>query len=423
MDNKTLVTRIVLRNDSLANWEANSSVVLLKGEAGVAFDTNGIPKLKIGDGMKTWSELSWYGDDNSKPDYVTSEAIEALQAEIAELSNRFGKPADETGTGATGIYKELADIISGTEAKIETAISEKLGEITDNGKIDTVMELVQYVEQHGEEVAGFIGDISALKELVGTTSVQDQIVALLSEHSVSAKKESDALYEHVKYDISSIPHGTIVDYGEKEIRVMCPADTEWTKQSVGSGGNPNMYYMAFKAYAPAGAVSFKEGDSGTIVDRMYTFDDDFAGTDEFGRNYSICWLALASYDEANDVWTYFGKTSNVRKYIGWDYVVEWYDTSGMMIGTDSIRINLSNEGCHNNPEPYYMANVVKEIAVNGALVDVIDNRVDISVHNIIQTGDEIEVAEDGTLRIVKIDATKLVTDSTTLVLDGGTAAV
>jgi hypothetical protein len=27
-----------------------------------------------------------------------------------------------------------------------------------------------------------------------------------------------------------------------------------------------------------------------------------------------------------------------------------------MIATDSVRINLSNENCHNNIRPYYMAN-------------------------------------------------------------------
>ena len=157
-----------------------------------------------------------------------------------------------------------------------------------------------------------------------------------------------------KFEISSKPEGTIVNYGEKEIRVMCPANTKWVKQTVGNGGNANMYYMGFKAYAPDGAVSFKEGDRGVIVDEMFTFDSAFAGTDEFGRNYSICWLALASYDATSDTWTYFGKNSSVERYIGWDYIVEWYDANGVMISTDNIRINLSNEDCHNNAIPYYM---------------------------------------------------------------------
>lgn len=167
-----------------------------------------------------------------------------------------------------------------------------------------------------------------------------------------------------KYDISGTPNGTLVNYGEKEIRIMCPADAEFTKQSVGANGNANMYYMTFKAYAPQNAVSFKEGDRGTIIDEMHTFDGSASGVDEFGRKYSVCWLALAMYDELLGTWTYFGKNSSETKYIGWDYVVEWYDKDGMKIGFDSVRINLSNETCHNNIKPYYMADYAtsKEVA-------------------------------------------------------------
>lgn len=172
----------------------------------------------------------------------------------------------------------------------------------------------------------------------------------------ASKKMVNNTCAQVKFEISSKPEGTLVNYGEREIRVMCPAETKWTQQSVGGTGNPNMYYMGFKAYAPDGAVSFKEGDRGVIIDEMFTFDDEFAGTDEFGRNYSICWLALASYDAKTDSWTYFGKNSSAEKYIGWDYCVEWFDENGVKIAADQIRINLSNEDCHSNSVPSYMNN-------------------------------------------------------------------
>lgn len=174
-------------------------------------------------------------------------------------------------------------------------------------------------------------------------------------------EEANAKYLQKKYDITNTPKGTLISYGEKEIRIMVPENTEWVKQNVGPTGNSNMYYMGFKAYAPEGAVSFKKGDRGVILDEMFTFDDDFAGTDEFGRNYSICWLALASYDASSDTWTYFGKNSSTEKYIGWDYVVEWYDENGTVLDFNQIRINLSNEECHFAVEPYYMVNITAEI--------------------------------------------------------------
>jgi hypothetical protein len=36
-----IISRISLRNDSLANWSSNSQVVLLKGEVGIEFSENG----------------------------------------------------------------------------------------------------------------------------------------------------------------------------------------------------------------------------------------------------------------------------------------------------------------------------------------------------------------------------------------------
>jgi hypothetical protein len=166
------------------------------------------------------------------------------------------------------------------------------------------------------------------------------------------------VYEARKYDISNTPAGTLVDYRDHEIRIMCPKDVEFTKQNVGANGNPNMYYMTFKAYAPNEAVSFKEGDRGVIIDEMHTFDGPASGIDEFGRKYSVCWLALAMFDASTNTWNYFGNRSTESKYIGWDYVAEWYDNDGRRIGFDSVRINLSNEDCHYVLKPYYMNEVI-----------------------------------------------------------------
>lgn len=179
----------------------------------------------------------------------------------------------------------------------------------------------------------------------------------INETIANLQSEIKAIYEAKQYEIGNTPKGTLVDYKESEIRVMCPADTEWVKQNVGATGNPNMYYMSFKAYAPDNAVAFKEGDKGVIIDEKFDFNGPFSGIDSYGRKYSICWLALAMYNEASDTWTYFGKNSTTTKYIGWDYIVEWYDANDEVIQTNSIRINLSNEECHFTKVPYYLGSI------------------------------------------------------------------
>lgn len=266
-----------------------------------------------------------------------------------------------------------------------------LPEVGEPGIIYIVGEIV-YIYAGGKFVAiSESTDLTALKEHVEVfeekvTSLEEKTVALEDEMATKANAEevnakieqakSDVVatanaytdekidgeldkYVPKRYEITNTPKGTLVDYRDNEIRVMCPVDTQWVKQSVGATGNANMYYMGFKAYAPEGAVSFKEGDQGVIIDEMFDFSGDFAGTDELGRNYSICWFALASYDETSDTWTYFGKNSSVDKYIGWTYIVEWYDADGIIIASDNVKVNLSNEECHYAFEPFYMANVKK----------------------------------------------------------------
>lgn len=197
----------------------------------------------------------------------------------------------------------------------------------------------------------------------------EERLAAIEKIDLSGYATRDEVYDVAqltKYEIFSKPYGTLVNYSEDEIRVMCPADTQWVKQSVGPTGNSNMYYMGFKAYAPAGATCFKEDLAEIIADpEMYYFEgNEFAGVDKYGRKYSIVWLPLAQYDESTGEWTYFGENSTDGKYVGWNYSVEWYDSNGVKVAADMIRINLSNEDCHMGTYyPSYVAELKSSVAV------------------------------------------------------------
>lgn len=71
-------TRIALRNDSTANWQANSDVVLMKGEMGVEFTDAGETKMKLGDGLKTWAQLDYFGGETD------IHQAQVYQADLAE---------------------------------------------------------------------------------------------------------------------------------------------------------------------------------------------------------------------------------------------------------------------------------------------------------------------------------------------------
>lgn len=179
------------------------------------------------------------------------------------------------------------------------------------------------------------------------------------------KDEVRTIAKMVNYEIAHKPEGTLVNYSDEEIRVMCPANTEWVLQQSGTGSDPNAYYIGFKAYAPSDdIVSFKEDLAEIISDTtMYYFDgNDFAGIDEYGRKYSIVWLPVANYDAASGTWSYQGAKSSKKKFLGWYYTVEWYNADGLKVAADTIRINLSNENCHLGSKPFYMAEVESSIA-------------------------------------------------------------
>lgn len=67
--------RIVLRNDSTANWQANSDKVLLKGEVGVEYLDNGKVKMKVGDGVTPWGDLPYFGGESDSVDHELLESI------------------------------------------------------------------------------------------------------------------------------------------------------------------------------------------------------------------------------------------------------------------------------------------------------------------------------------------------------------
>lgn len=161
------------------------------------------------------------------------------------------------------------------------------------------------------------------------------------------------------YEVFSKPEGTIVNIKDDEIRIWC-ATGAFMLQQGGANADPNTYYIGIKIYAPNENIySFKESIDKVITDpTMYYFtDNDFAGIDELGRKYSIIWLPVAAYDAVAQTWTYYGDKSTSKKFVGWDYVVNWYDKNELMVATNSIRINLSNENCHYINEPYYMASI------------------------------------------------------------------
>ena len=195
--------------------------------------------------------------------------------------------------------------------------------------------------------------------------VDAKVEQAVTDSVASAKAYTDgkveaAIAEHLtqKYEITGTPAGPLVKMNENEIRIMCPHDAEYNLQDVGTGGDSNTYYITFKTYVyDDNVVGYKE-HLGSSVDAEILTD---LKTDQYGRRYQPTWLGIAKYDQATDSWTYYGANSSESKMIGWYYQLDLFDANGVMIGSDSIRINLSNENCHYESKPYYVGTMMTEV--------------------------------------------------------------
>ena len=137
-----LMTRIVLRNDSTANWTANKNTVLYKGEMGIEFnpapaDTQTrVPeiKIKIGDGITTWENLPYA---TLTPDEINS----LITSKLGEIP----KMEDEDGNDITP--STIVDFIIQKTTGIATS-----GNITAiEGRLNT-LEAIKHTHDNKDEL-------------------------------------------------------------------------------------------------------------------------------------------------------------------------------------------------------------------------------------------------------------------------------
>lgn len=127
-----LNTRIVLRNDTSANWGTNGTKVLLKGEPIIVWDGT-TPKLKIGDGTKTVNDLPWAFINATEAGTLIDSKISALSwVKNVTVTGSGNGLANATYSGGTltitkGTFLTAHQDISGKVDKINIPAQETLG--------------------------------------------------------------------------------------------------------------------------------------------------------------------------------------------------------------------------------------------------------------------------------------------------------
>lgn len=164
-----------------------------------------------------------------------------------------------------------------------------------------------------------------------------------------------------KYEVLPV-EGMLVSYRDGEVRLNTQRVVP-TKQNVGETGNSNMFYVTFRAYAPEGATGVIESD-GSQTDKEPTA----LNKDAFGRNYTTIWSAVANYSGGQ--WSKWGDKSSLDKYYGFYYTFKWFKGSEL-IGTDKVRVILTNDTCHDDLVPDAVARRIDEkvAAIDASNID------------------------------------------------------
>lgn len=163
-----LKSRLVLRNDTAQNWTSANSV-LLKGEIGIEIDTL---KFKIGDGTKTWNQLSYVG-------MGADEINSAIESYVNDNILSDGKIKEELlpeGIGSASVYDVERNLSSTDETVIKAKVAELAGTVTfKQGDIfivtvkesETTFEMTGYIVASKPATNDESGVWAALKALNG----------------------------------------------------------------------------------------------------------------------------------------------------------------------------------------------------------------------------------------------------------------
>lgn len=110
MATKTLASRIKMKRDTSANWNTNNPI-LLNGEIIIVDTEAGETRYKIGDGVKTYSQLPF------QDEYIRNLIANKLDktATAADSSKLNGQEASYYAVDSNVVHKNGAETIAGVK--------------------------------------------------------------------------------------------------------------------------------------------------------------------------------------------------------------------------------------------------------------------------------------------------------------------
>lgn len=193
----TLKTRIALRNDSSANWQANSDVILLKGEIGIEFEESGNVKMKVGDGTTSWGELDYFGGEPSKQPAIivvdtnvfsfTDNTLKLLGFEEAPVGTYLTKKSDGTIDWVT-IDNSAVENLQNTVSELADAIKDK----ADSTAVAELADIVNSKANANEVYTKNEADLAIMAAVSAVDHLKREIVESVQiiEHFIANPSEA-----------------------------------------------------------------------------------------------------------------------------------------------------------------------------------------------------------------------------------------
>lgn len=300
MANKQLNARIVLRNDTKAQW-ASANPILLKGEIGIEFDPNATASdrtilFKIGDGVAHWNDLPYGGGDFAE---VIAELQRRMTAAEGDITTLSGSVSSLAGDLATEVSRA-----TGAEAALQSSISAAVT------RIDSLEPAVT-------------ANTAAIATLNAAASVSGSVAHAVSVEETRAIGRENAIAADLAAEISRATAaeaalGTRLSTAEADILALQGNHFEVVASLPASGAN-NVIYLVPK---PSPATGYKEwiwinnnaweeiGDTDVDLSNYYTKAEtnasisagvaaansyaDTAATNAYGAAVSVSAAALTS---------------------------------------------------------------------------------------------------------------------------------
>ena len=337
--------KIVLRNDTIANWE-ESTLILEKGEPAIGFDEEGAAKLKIGDGESTWNQLPYVISQAEGGDVVIPEDIQeqmdALNALVGGFDTRIQNA--EADVGAAVLAAESADanveelrLEMATFAAEQNTAQAELKGIVDNSVtvVENMSTTVEEIKNTQTEQEAKINTANNRVDVLVSNFTDNaefdnaELVDIRAGYDGKTYESAGAAVRQIGYDLNELSENLVNALGKdipdglayEGTKLYLTANGEQIGEAVtvvgGSGGGSlNQTYTMTLLNSLDSRVITITGDDECILEFSYhSIDEDgFNDGDGIGyiyvENSLVATLSIPQGDNSYNITSYLGKGKN-----------------------------------------------------------------------------------------------------------------